>query len=108
VKGVSVLVRRMDGLTPSEARTAVDTFKNLLKSGIVVLGAIHEEKAFLVVGVTSDLTGRIAAGNVVKKLAPLIGGGGGGRPDFAQAGGSDTAALDRALEESGSILESML
>ena len=108
VKGVSVLIRRMDGLTPSEARTAADTFKNRLKSGIVVLGAIHEGKAFLVVGVTSDLTGRIAAGNVVKKLAPLIGGGGGGRSDFAQAGGSDTAALDRALEESGLILESML
>ncbi len=108
VKGVSVLIRRMEGLTPSEARTVVDTLKARLKSGIVVLGAIHEGKAFLVVGVTPDLTGRIAAGHIVKRLAPLIGGGGGGRPDFAQAGGSDTAALDRALAESGSILESML
>ncbi|MCX6565227.1 MAG: alanine--tRNA ligase [Candidatus Aminicenantes bacterium] len=108
VKGVSVLVRRQDGLAPAEARTAIDEIKNRLKSGIAVLGAIHEGKALLVVGVTKDLTGRVQAGTLIKRLAPLIGGGGGGRPDFAQAGGSDVDSLDRTLSECLRIIEEAL
>ncbi len=94
--------------SPAEARTAVDALKSQLKSGIVVIGAVHQGKALLVAGVTADLTGRIQADRVVKALAPLIGGGGGGRPDFAQAGGSDAGALDRALGESARLIESLL
>ena len=108
IKGVSVLIRRMDGLAPAEARAAMDDLKNRLKSGIAVLGAVSEGKALLVVGVTKDLTGRVQAGTLIKKLAPLIGGGGGGRPDFAQAGGPDVGALGRALEESVRLIEAAL
>jgi alanyl-tRNA synthetase len=108
VKGVSVLVGRRDGLAPAEARTAMDDIKNRLKSGIAVLGAIHEKKALLVVGVTKDLTGRVQAGTLIKRLAPLIGGGGGGRADFAQAGGPDVASLNRALSECLQIIEEAL
>lgn len=108
VKGVSVLVCRRDGLAAAQARTVMDDLKKRLKSGIGVLGAVTEGKALLVVGVTKDLTGRIQAGALVKKLAPLIGGGGGGRPDFAQAGGSATAELDKALEEAVRFIEAFL
>jgi len=108
VKGVSVLICRRDGIAAAEARVVMDELKNRLKSGIGVLGAVSDEKALLVVGVTKDLTGRIQAGTLVKKLAPLIGGGGGGRPDFAQAGGSGTGELDKALEEAVRLIEASL
>ena len=108
VKGVSVLICRRDGLAAAEARTAMDELKARLKSGIGVLGAVSEGKALLVVGVTKDLTGRIQAGTLIKTLAPLIGGGGGGRPDFAQAGGSAAEKLDKALDEAVRLIEASL
>ena len=108
VKNTTILIRRADGLDPSEARTAMDDLKNRIKSGIAVLGTVHEGKALLVVGVTKDQTARISAGNIIKKLAPLVGGGGGGRPDFAQAGGPNIAALDGALAECLKIIENLL
>jgi alanyl-tRNA synthetase len=108
VKGVSVLIRRADDLAPDEARTLADNLKQKIKSGLVVIGAVRDEKAFLVVGVTKDLTARISAGDVIKRIAPVIGGGGGGRPDFAQAGGPKADALGRALEEIPAVIESML
>jgi alanyl-tRNA synthetase len=97
IKGIPVHAQRMDGLTMAELRDAADALKGKLKSGIVVLGAVTGEKAFIVASVTKDLTGRIQAGALIKELAPVIGGGGGGRPDFAQSGGSGTGELDRAL-----------
>ncbi|MBN1939056.1 MAG: alanine--tRNA ligase [Candidatus Aminicenantes bacterium] len=108
VKSVTVLVRRADGLNPTDARTAMDDIKKKIKSGLAVLGTVHEGKALLVVGVTKDMSSRVSAGNVIKRLAPIIGGGGGGRPDFAQAGGPDIAALDKALAESLRIIEQLL
>jgi alanyl-tRNA synthetase len=108
VKGISVLVRRTDDLLPEDARALVDALKQKIKSGVVVVGSVREGKAFLVVGVTKDLTSRVSAGNVIKRIAPTIGGGGGGRPDFAQAGGTKTDALGRALEESLSVLRALL
>jgi alanyl-tRNA synthetase len=97
VGGLKVLVRRMEGLSPEEARTMTDQFKQKLGSGIVLLGGVREDKAFLVAAVTRDLTGRVSAAGLIKALAPIIGGGGGGRPDFAQAGGPLTGELDKAL-----------
>ena len=108
VKGIAVLVRRVDDLAPDEARTVADNLKQKLKSGVVVIGSVRDEKAFLVVAVTKDLTARVQAGQVIKKVAPVIGGGGGGRPDFAQAGGPKAGELDRALQESLAVLETML
>jgi alanyl-tRNA synthetase len=108
VQGVSVLVRRTDGLLPDEARALTDVLKEKLKSGVVVIGSVREDKAFLVVGVTKDLTPRLSAAAIVKRLAPAIGGGGGGRPDFAQAGGSKTEALETALGESLEVIAAAL
>jgi alanyl-tRNA synthetase len=97
VKGLTVQVKRLDGLTMPELRDTADAMKQKLGSGVVVLGAVTGGKAFLVVSVTKDLTGRLQAGAMIKELAPVIGGGGGGRPDFAQSGGPGTDELDRAL-----------
>ena len=100
VKGISVVARRLDGLTLDELRSTADAIKQRLGSGIVILGAEADGKALLVVSVTKDLAGRIPADQLIREIAPLIGGGGGGRPDFAQAGGKKTDFLDLALEES--------
>jgi alanyl-tRNA synthetase len=108
IRGTNVIVQRIEGLQPTEARDLADRMKQKLGSGVIVLGASSGEKAFLVVGVTKDLTSRVSAAEVIKVLAPLIGGGGGGRPDFAQAGGSGTAEIDKALEYSLSVLEKHL
>ena len=105
VKGIAVLVRRIDGLAPDEARTVAENLRQKLKSGVVVIGSVRDEKAFLVVAVTKDLTARVQAGRVIKTLAPVIGGGGGGRPDFAQSGGPGTGELAKALELVPSLVE---
>ena len=107
VKGIRVLVRRAEGLDMTELRDLSDVLRQKLGSGVVILGSARGDKAFLVVAVSKDLTGRIQAGGVIKALAPLVGGGGGGRPDFAQAGGSNPAALDAALEDSLSVVEKL-
>jgi len=108
VKGVSVLVRKMEGLNAGEARSLADNFKQKIKSGVVVLGSAEEGKVFLVVGVTKDLTSRISAAEIIKPIASIVGGGGGGRPDFAQAGGTKIEELDKALKESPAIIEKFL
>jgi alanyl-tRNA synthetase len=108
IKGVSVLVQRIEGLNPGEARGLADQLKQKIGSGVVVLGAAGENKAFLIAGVTKDLSGRISAAEIIKTIAPIIGGGGGGRPDFAQAGGPKTEALDQALAESLKAVERLL
>ncbi len=98
VNGLKLLVRRMEDLSPDEARTMADQLKQKLGSGIVLLGGVREGKAYLVASVSKDVSGRISAAGLIKALAPLIGGGGGGRPDFAQAGGPLAGQLDQALE----------
>jgi alanyl-tRNA synthetase len=105
IKGISVEVRRLDGLTMAELREKADDLKGKLKSGIVVIGSVTDEKAFIVVSVTKDLIGRIQAGALIKELAPVIGGGGGGRPDFAQSGGPRVAELGKALDQVPSLVE---
>jgi alanyl-tRNA synthetase len=108
VAGVSVLARRVDGLAMNELRDLADSLKQKIGSGIVILGAADGDKALLVVSVTKDLTGRIPARAVIQDLAPMIGGGGGGRPDFAQAGGSKPGELDGALEKSYALIGKIL
>jgi alanyl-tRNA synthetase len=97
IKGIALHVQRMDGLTMAELRDAADALKNKLKSGVVVLGGISGDKALVVISVTKDVAGRVPANALVKELAPTIGGGGGGRPDFAQSGGPGTGELEKAL-----------
>ncbi len=101
------MVRKVEGLDMTELRDLADSLKQKLGSGVVILGSAQGSKAFLVVSVTKDLTSRVQAGAVIRELAPLVGGGGGGRPDFAQAGGSDPAALDGALAESPALVEKL-
>jgi alanyl-tRNA synthetase len=108
VKGVKVLVQRVDGLDKGQMRTLVDSLRGKLGSGVVVLGAAAEGKVSLIVGVTKDLTSRVQAGKVVGTLAGLVGGRGGGRPDLAEAGGSDAGALDGALAKAASVVEGMV
>jgi len=98
IKGVKVIATKVDGADASALRNAVDQLKDKLKSAVVVLASVENpSKIVLVAGVTSDQTGRVKAGELVGAIAAQVGGRGGGRPDFAQAGGSNPAALDGAL-----------
>jgi alanyl-tRNA synthetase len=97
VSGIKVLAARVDGLAPQEARVVADDMRRLLGSGVVILGRAEGDKASILVAVTDDLKGRIGAGELVRELASIIGGGGGGRSDLAEAGGKDPSRLDEAL-----------
>ncbi len=108
VKGVKLLARRVDGVDKAQMRDLVDQLRGKLGSGVVVLGAAADGKVTLIVGVTKDLTGRLQAGKVVGALAPLVGGRGGGRPDLAEAGGSNVGALDAALVKAAGVVGELL
>jgi alanyl-tRNA synthetase len=109
VKGVKVLARRVDALDKSQMRNLVDELRGKLGSGVVVLGAATAEgKVSLIVGVTKDLTGRVQAGKIVGTLAAKVGGKGGGRPDLAEAGGSDVAALDGVLGQAPAMVGELI
>jgi alanyl-tRNA synthetase len=98
INGVKVVATRVDGADARALRDAVDQLKNKLKSAVIVLGSVESaDKVLLVAGVTQDQTDRIKAGELVGSVAQQVGGRGGGRPDMAQAGGSNPAALDAAL-----------
>jgi alanyl-tRNA synthetase len=99
VAGVKVVAAEIPDANPKELRGLVDELKQRLGSGIVLLGAQADGKVALALGVTQDLTDRYRAGNLVKQLASKVGGSGGGRPDFAQAGGTRPEGLREALAE---------
>jgi len=104
VNGVSLLVKRVAVDTPGALRDLADRYRDKLKSGVIVLGSAVDSKVLLIAVVTKDLTDRFHAGNIVKSIAPVVGGGGGGRPDMAQAGGSKPENLDQALKKAEEIL----
>ncbi|WP_413492461.1 alanine--tRNA ligase [Morganella psychrotolerans] len=108
VKGVKLLVKQLADTEPKMLRTMVDDLKNQLSSGIIVLSTISDDKVSLIAGVTKDLTGKVKAGDLVAFIAEKIGGKGGGRPDMAQAGGTDTAALPAAMAGVAEWVESQL
>lgn len=97
VKDVKVLAARLDGQDGKALLALVDQLKNKLGRAVILLGSVHEDKVVLVAGVTKDLTGQLKAGDLMKQAAAAVGGKGGGRPDMAQGGGVDAAALDAAL-----------
>ena len=99
VNHIKVLAKKVTVGTPAELRDLADRFKEKIKTGIVVLGSSADSKALLIVVVTKDLTDRFHAGKIVKEVASVVGGGGGGRPDMAQAGGTKPENLDQALEK---------
>jgi alanyl-tRNA synthetase len=98
INGVAVIAGRIDGLDADGLRAVADTLRNRLGSGIVCVGSVVEGKVNLIAAVTKDLTSRFQAGKLIQEVAKAVGGGGGGRPDLAQAGGKDPAKLDAALE----------
>ncbi len=108
VRGVKVLAHRVDNLERPQMRTLVDQLRDKLGSGVVVLGSAGNGNVALVAAVTKDLTGRIQAGKVIGPVAQKVGGKGGGRPDMAEAGGKNPEALDSALAEVYTVVESLL
>ncbi|EHA1126998.1 alanine--tRNA ligase [Vibrio navarrensis] len=98
IAGVNVLVAKLDGADNKALRGMVDELKNQLGSGIIMLGNVADDKVGLIAGVTNDLTSKVKAGELVNMVAQQVGGKGGGRPDMAQAGGTDAGALPAALE----------
>ena len=97
IDGIKVLATRMDGADAKTLREAVDRFKDKLQSAVIVVGSVDDGKVRLAAGVTKNNIDRIRAGDLIKPVAERVGGKGGGRPDFAQAGGSKPEALDDAL-----------
>jgi alanyl-tRNA synthetase len=108
VAGVKLVAREVSGLDKDGLRALVDRHRDQIKSGVVVLASPSDGKVAIVVGVTPDLTKKAPAGQIVKQLAPIVGGGGGGRPDFAEAGGKDASKIGEMLEASRGVVEKML
>ena len=104
INGVSTIIKQVAVDKPAALRELSDRFKDRLGSGIVVLGAEADGKALLIVTVSKDLTGRFKAGQMIKAIAGEVGGGGGGRPDMAQAGGTQPENLAKALEKAREII----
>ena len=109
INGVTLITREVSEVDRESLRSLADSLKSTLKSGVVVLAAPSADgKVTIIATVTPDLTKRAPAGQLVKQLAPIVGGGGGGRPDFAEAGGKDPGKIGEMLETSRKLVESLL
>jgi len=108
IKGVTVLASTVPNVDREALRQLVDTLRQKMGSGVVILGTAEDGKVALITGVTKDLTSRVHAGKLVQELARQVGGSGGGRPDLAEAGGKDTSALESAISSAYTLLERML
>jgi alanyl-tRNA synthetase len=109
INGVTLITREVSEVDRESLRSLADNLKSTLKSGVVVLAAPSPDgKVTIIATVTPDLTKRAPAGQLVKQLAPIVGGGGGGRPDFAEAGGKDPAKIGEMLETSRKLVASLL
>ena len=108
IAGVKVLVREASGLDAAAMRQLSDTLLARIKSGVVVLGRSGDGKVSLIVRTSADLTGKVPAGQVIKELAPIVGGRGGGKADMAEGGGNQPDQLPAALQQSYSVVERLL
>ncbi|HKM66308.1 MAG TPA: alanine--tRNA ligase [Candidatus Acidoferrum sp.] len=108
IRGVEVIFGEVANVDRAGLRQLVDSLRQKLQSGVVVLGMPEDGKVALIAGVTKDLTDKVHAGKLIQALAKLVGGSGGGRPDLAEAGGKDTSALKSALQSVPSLLEPLL
>jgi alanyl-tRNA synthetase len=108
IDGIKLIAKRVSGLEKTALRNLSDTLRDRLGSGVVVLASDNDGKVGLVVSVSRDLTARVKAGNLVKTLAPLVGGSGGGRPEFAEAGGKDSSRIDEMLRSAPQALSAAL
>ena len=105
--GIKVLIKKVDVDKPAALRDLADRFRDRIGSGIIVLGAVIENKVLLIVVVTKDLAGRYHAGKIIRQVAAVVGGGGGGRPDMAQAGGTKPENLDKAFDRAFEVVASV-
>lgn len=105
INGIKVFIKKVSVDSPAALRDLADRFKDRIKSGIIVLGCSVKSKVFLAVLVTKDITTRFNAGNIIKQIAVVVDGGGGGRPDMAQAGGTKPEKLDQALDQAYEVIE---
>jgi alanyl-tRNA synthetase len=103
--GIRFVARRVVGVDKAGLRTLSDQLRDRIKQGVVVLASEQDDKVAVVVAVTRDLTARLKAGQIVKEIAPIVGGAGGGRPDFAEAGGRDASRIDALLTASRAVVE---
>ena len=101
---MQLLSIKVDASSVDELRTSLDNLKNKIKSGIVVVGSVINEKPTVIVSVTKDLTNKYDARIIIKEISKIIGGGGGGKVDMAQAGGKDISKLDEALASVESVI----
>jgi alanyl-tRNA synthetase len=108
IKGVKVIAAKVEGVDGNELRTLMDQLKDKLKSGIVLLGSANGPKVSLIAGVTTDLTSKVKAGELVSWAAGQVGGKGGGKPEMAQAGGTQPEKLPEAIESAYGWLEGKL
>jgi len=108
VGDAKLITKRVSGLDKSALRSLSDSLRDRLGRGVVVLAADHDGKVSLLVAVTKDLTDRVKAGQLVKELAPIVGGGGGGRADFAEAGGKDPSRIDDMLARARELVTSAM
>ena len=108
IGGVKLARRRVSGLDKDALRGLADSLKAQIKSGVVIIASENDGKVQIVVAVTADLTSRVKAGQIVKEIAPLVGGGGGGRPDFAEAGGKQPEKIDEMLGASEGVVARLL
>jgi alanyl-tRNA synthetase len=104
VGDAKLVTRRVSGLEKGALRGLSDSLRDRIQRGVVIIAGEHDGKVHLLVSVTKDLTERVKAGQLVKELAPIIGGGGGGRPDFAEAGGKDAAKIDEMLARARELI----
>jgi alanyl-tRNA synthetase len=107
VNNINILAKIVEAESPAVLRNLADRFKDQIQSGIVVLGSRSGSKALLLTAVTRDLTGQFHAGKIINKLAAIVGGGGGGRPDMAQAGGPHPENLEKAMQSAAEIIAEM-
>ena len=103
-----LVTRRVSGLEKAALRGLADSLRDRIQRGVVVVAAEQDQKVQLLVSVTRDLTERVKAGQLVKELAPIVGGGGGGRPDFAEAGGRDASRIDEMLAKARELVTAAL
>jgi alanyl-tRNA synthetase len=107
IDGANILISQVDGLDAKQLRDIADQLKEKLGSGVVVLASASEANVNLVASVSKDLTKKFHAGNIIKELARMVGGGGGGRPDFAQAGGKEPGQIAAALKQAEEMIRQM-
>ncbi|NNE97772.1 MAG: alanine--tRNA ligase [Pyrinomonadaceae bacterium] len=108
VSGVKVMTRSVENLDKGGMRHLSDTLMAQVKSGVVIIGNKNEGKVSFIVRVSDDLTDKVRAGNIIKEIAPIVGGRGGGKPDMAEGGGSEPAKLSEAMDASYIVIEKML